>query len=151
MKELINELKFHIQRNLGNGFVQEDFLVFDNTADLDFKVLKDFTLGELLTKNPKNSYTKLHLLVLVRLQLIRDAYGKSITPSSTYRAPEYNRSKNGATASRHTRGEAIDMDVPNEFARELGRIALEINAKGGVGIYPGFVHIDVGPARVWNG
>lgn len=151
MKELVNDLKNHIQRNLGSSFVQGDHLVFDNTADLDFKVLKNFTLRELLTKDPNNSYTKLHLLVLVRLQLIRDAYGKPITPSSTYRSPEYNRSKSKATASRHSRGEAIDLDVPNEDARALGRIALEINAKGGVGLYPGFVHIDVGPARVWNG
>jgi uncharacterized protein YcbK (DUF882 family) len=146
-----NDLKNFIQRELGNGFVQGNHLVFDDTAPLDFYVLKNFTLGELLTKDKSDSYTKLHLLVLIRLQLIRDKFGKKITPSSTYRSDDYNKSKSKATASQHTLGNAIDMDVATEDVKELTRIALDINDKGGVGIYQGFVHIDVGPSRIWNG
>jgi uncharacterized protein YcbK (DUF882 family) len=147
----INDLKNFIQRNLGNGFIQGNYLVFDNTAPLGFMVLTDFSLRELMTKNPKNSYTKLHLLVLIRLQAIRNAYGKRITISSSYRDEDYNKSKSKATASRHMMGDALDLDVDNHLAKELGEIALEVNAKGGVGLYPGFVHIDVGPARIWRG
>lgn len=147
----INDLKNFIQRELGNGFIQGNYLVFDNTAPLDFYVLKNFTLGELLTKDKADTYTKLHLLVLIRLQLIRDEYGKEITPSSTYRSPEYNKSKSKATASQHSLGNAIDMDVDNDLTKELAKIALDINGKGGVGIYPGFVHIDIGPSRIWHG
>lgn len=147
----VNDLKNFIQRELGNGYIQGNYLVFDDTAPLDFFVLKNFTLGELLTKNKKDSYTKLNLLVLIRLQLTRDEYGKPINPSSTYRSPEYNKSKNGATASRHEKGDAIDMDVEDSEVKELSKEALKVNSKGGVGIYKGFVHIDVGPSRIWNG
>jgi len=146
-----NDLKNFIQRELGNGFVQGNYLVFDNTAPLDFYVLKNFTLRELLTKNTEDSYTKLNLLALIRLQLIRDEFGEEITPSSTYRNEDYNKSKSKATASQHMLGNAIDMDVENHKVKRLAKIALDINDKGGVGIYPGFVHIDVGPSRIWNG
>jgi uncharacterized protein YcbK (DUF882 family) len=57
-----------------------------------------------------------------------------------------------AEHSFHTRGQAVDVYLPDRALRQLGRAALGLGA-GGVGYYPrpGFVHLDTGPVRRWGG
>ncbi|WP_170294937.1 DUF882 domain-containing protein [Roseospira navarrensis] len=76
---------------------------------------------------------------------------------SGYRAPETNsrmRSQDRAVARRsyHTRGMAADIALPGRSLGDLRRAAVSLS-RGGVGSYPssGFVHVDVGPPRTWNG
>ncbi len=93
--------------------------------------------------------------VLDLLCRIKDPYGER-TPVhvvSGYRSPAYNAllRKQGhhvAGGSYHLHGLAVDFILPGVSTRELFRAARSLQA-GGVGNYPEFVHIDVGPVRSW--
>ncbi len=76
---------------------------------------------------------------------------------SGFRAPKYNlllRKKGHEVArdSQHTHGNAVDFRIPG-----IGVKALEAWARGlglgGVGLYEGsgFIHVDTGRVRYWNG
>ncbi|MGF1723221.1 DUF882 domain-containing protein [Photobacterium nomapromontoriensis] len=75
---------------------------------------------------------------------------------SGYRSPATNKAlqkKGGvATKSYHMKGQAIDFNLEGVSLSRIRHAALELRM-GGVGYYPrsGFVHIDTGPVRRWNG
>jgi uncharacterized protein YcbK (DUF882 family) len=76
---------------------------------------------------------------------------------SGFRAPKYNlilRKKGHQVArdSQHTHGNAVDFYVPGVPTRKLRDWAWAL-VLGGVGYYPksGFVHVDTGRRRRWNG
>jgi len=86
---------------------------------------------------------------------IKDRYGERtpIHVISGYRSRAYNEflRKQGhhvAGGSYHLRGLAVDFLLPGVGSQELFRFARSFEA-GGVGNYPEFVHIDVGPVRFW--
>ena len=72
---------------------------------------------------------------------------------SGYRSVEYNEylrslGRHVADNSLHLTGLAIDFALPGIPTYELSKTASQLQA-GGVGLYPDFVHIDVGPVRHW--
>lgn len=72
---------------------------------------------------------------------------------SGYRSPQYNEDlrrlgRHVAAGSLHVAGLAIDFAIPGIRTNELSKAAIEFQA-GGVGLYPDFVHIDVGRTRQW--
>ncbi|KAA9018134.1 DUF882 domain-containing protein [Sphingobium limneticum] len=76
---------------------------------------------------------------------------------SGYRSPKTNArlhlgSHGVASKSQHMRGKAVDIQLRNVRLASLQKAALSLKA-GGVGYYPddGFVHVDTGPVRRWNG
>lgn len=82
---------------------------------------------------------------------------------SAYRSPATNEmlsdqsaATNGksqvATRSLHMEGKAIDMRLNDVSLTGLRDAALALQG-GGVGYYPdsGFVHVDIGPVRTWQG
>ncbi|WP_419812232.1 DUF882 domain-containing protein [Bacterioplanoides sp.] len=76
---------------------------------------------------------------------------------SAYRAPKTNadlrRQSNGvAEGSMHMQGKAIDIRIPGVSHRHLHKAAVAMRS-GGVGYYPksGFIHIDTGRRRQWQG
>ena len=76
---------------------------------------------------------------------------------SGYRTPKTNsmlrRTHRGvAKNSFHTKGQAVDIYIPNVSLRKVRDVAIGLG-RGGVGYYPGsnFVHVDVGPVRTWGG
>lgn len=76
---------------------------------------------------------------------------------SGYRSPKTNEnlrktSSGVARKSYHTKGQAVDLRLPDRDLADLHRTALKMEA-GGVGYYPksNFIHIDVGPVRQWQG
>jgi len=104
-----------------NNFrVEGNYIVFDKTSNLNYQILPDFTLGDLLTKNPIASYTKLNKDLLVRLNMFALGYlqghpnegASKIKINSSYRSPEYNMTVFGALKnSKHTTGDALDLGV----------------------------------------
>lgn len=71
---------------------------------------------------------------------------------SGYRSPRLNGSVGGAKKSLHMLGWAADITIAGIKTRPLADYAKSLK-KGGVGFYPknGFVHVDVGNIRYWNG
>jgi uncharacterized protein YcbK (DUF882 family) len=75
---------------------------------------------------------------------------------SGYRSPQTNaaarrRNRHVARNSYHMQGKAVDIRVPGFNLSKLRRAAIDLRA-GGVGTYPNasFLHLDVGPYRVWS-
>ena len=92
------------------------------------------------------------------LEEIRAEFGAPICVNSGYRSPEHNKAVGGAPNSYHVKGQAADIRPrrhrdKGRFNYELGRLKVIANKKalGGVGFYPTFVHVDLGPKRRWNG
>ena len=86
-----------------------------------------------------------------RLQALRDRLGKPLIVRSAYRSPEHNRAVGGAPASKHLDGTAFDIAMSNHDPAAFEAAAREVGFLG-FGFYPrsGFMHIDLGPARVWG-
>jgi Peptidase M15 len=107
---------------------------------------------------PSNAVPALRRLVTQVLQPMRDRFGKC-TVHSGYRNARHNQHVGGASQSHHrydVRPEAPAADVSfergsvNEWAVEARR---RLGNIGGVGRYPssGFVHVDLGAFRRWDG
>lgn len=82
------------------------------------------------------------------LQVLRDDIGEPIHVNSGYRTPAYNKKIGGAPASQHLKAKAADITAKGFTPRQLAaRIEKLIKEKklwfGGIGIYPGFVHVDI--------
>lgn len=80
------------------------------------------------------------------LEKIREHFGKPITITSAYRCAVHNRNVNGATGSRHTKGDAADIVVLGVTPRTVAQYAESIGILG-IGLYETsadghFVHID---------
>lgn len=73
---------------------------------------------------------------------------------SGYRTPRTNASLEGAAFnSRHMEGQAADIalrDVPIGQVAEAATSFSRLYNFMGVGTYPGFVHVDIGPKRAWE-
>ena len=74
--------------------------------------------------------------------------------TSGYRTKKTNeklrvRSKNVAKNSLHIEGKAIDFAIREVSQKKLRSAAKDI-CSGGLGLYPGFIHIDSGPVRRWG-
>ena len=90
------------------------------------------------------------------LQKIRDHFGKSITITSGYRCPSYNKSVSKSTSSYHTKGMAADIVVSGVAPREVAKYAESIGILG-IGLYETqadghFTHIDTRTTKsFWYG
>lgn len=72
---------------------------------------------------------------------------------SGYRTPEHNAHlPKAAKKSQHMNGTAADIRIPGLKVADLKRLALAVGV-GGVGsyAYSGFIHVDVGRVRKWEG
>ena len=88
------------------------------------------------------------------LQILRDHLDERVSVNSAYRHPNYNKKIGGAPDSMHLRAMAADITVKSKTPKQLKAVIERlIKAKkvtfGGIGLYPGFVHVDIrqGPAR----
>lgn len=147
----IQYLKTHIICTLGEKAIEGNYLVFTNDSDLEFNVLPNFNLLELLTKNKSDSYTKINLNILLELQYLRDLWGAPIGINSSYRSKKYNTALGGAKASEHLVSNALDTYPVNGKIKEYSKLVKENKKTGGTGFYKTFVHIDCGRTRTWNG
>ena len=78
-------------------------------------------------------------------------YARPLVVGSGYRTPLTNASLEGAApASLHLRGLAADITIRGVHPEELGAAVWTLSQRlgfMGVGLYRGFVHVDVGPRR----
>lgn len=95
--------------------------------------------------------------LISQLDAIRIAWKGPLRVVSGYRTPAHNAAIGGAGASQHMEGRAADI-APHAVAgvmeaqcRELHALILRMMAQsslpliGGLGVYPGWVHVDVRP------
>ncbi|HEV2879424.1 MAG TPA: DUF882 domain-containing protein [Candidatus Eremiobacteraceae bacterium] len=89
----------------------------------------------------------------VQRYLVRDGIGEPIIVHSGYRTPQTNaRIEGAARLSLHMWGKAVDFHVPGVPLADLAGICEACPISGGVGYYPeGWVHMDTGPKRSWEG
>ena len=81
--------------------------------------------------------------------------GRPILVTSGYRTQATNerlrrRGIDAARNSFHLRGRAVDIQLRGVEPRSMARLGLLLGL-GGVGVYPTFVHLDIGPRRTWRG
>ncbi|MGD0232793.1 MAG: DUF882 domain-containing protein [Syntrophorhabdales bacterium] len=112
-------------------------------------------IWHLLRCHYSNVVKPIDIRVIDLLCKVKDRFGreKEISIVSGYRSPEYNEYLRGlgrhvAAGSLHMAGLAIDFTLPGVGTKELSKTARQF-AAGGVGLYPDFVHIDVGRVRYW--
>ena len=89
------------------------------------------------------------------LQQIRDHFNAPVTITSGYRCEKHNKSVNGATSSRHIKGQAADIVVKGVTPAKVAAYAESIGVLG-IGLYEGsdgnFVHIDTRTTKsFWYG
>lgn len=116
---------------------------------------KDFSRAEFACQgeNCCGNCAPVHPALIAALQELRDKVGTALTLSSGFRCVTHNAKVGGAPGSQHTLGMAADVLCPPGWSPErLARTAETVEAfrKGGIGIYPGRIHVDVrpdGPAR----
>ena len=81
-------------------------------------------------------------------------YARPLLVGSGYRTLKTNLSLEGAApASFHLRGWAADISMRGIQPVDLGLAVWTLSQRFGfmgVGLHPGFVHVDVGPRRAWT-
>lgn len=105
--------------------------------------------GERYVVPPQNLWPA--MVPTMRLaDLARAAWGRPLRDISGYRCPEYNSLVLSASQN-HVRFGALDLQARlgtrRKFARMMARLVeaeRDHGAKVGLGLYPSFVHIDVG-------
>jgi N-acetylmuramoyl-L-alanine amidase len=133
---------------------------------LDRNQIEHFTAREVLFLGASNSWLKLNtvpdpslwpniLPALAAADELRRRLGKPIQILSAYRNPAYNRAIGGARNSQHAQFRALDLTAKVPIP-ELARLAKQIRQEkiftGGLGTYPGFIHLDSRPTNAdWRG
>lgn len=134
----------------------------------DLRVTEHFRISEFAQKSghglPAEDYPKEWILsrlvdLCECLEVIRLELGSSIHVVSGYRSPKYNAKIGGARKSQHMEGKAADIQAAGHEAHHvhdaiLGLIAAgKLPKVGGLGRYPGFVHVDTRPGKLvrWRG
>lgn len=119
----------------------------------DYEALE--RINYLLRCHYSNEVKVIDVGVLDLLSEIKDiiARDEPIKIISGYRSPQYNEylrelGRHVARNSYHLRGLAIDFAFAGIGTKKIAGIAKSFDS-GGVGRYPDFVHIDVGPVRYW--
>lgn len=94
--------------------------------------------------------------LVVQLQALRDSAGKSVTIISGYRSPAWNKRVGGAGHSMHMEAKAADLNIAGYTPAQAHALVEALIKKGvlkngGLGLYDGWIHYDIGPVRRWRG
>ena len=119
-------------------YMENGVYIPEALGEIDY-LLRDLRTGEMVQVE-----TGLVDLVWQVQRMIDTAEPLCVT--SGYRSPATNRRLVGQGAAR---GMAVDVFCRNRRPRQVAGAARRL-ARGGVGEYGGFVHLDVGPVRAWR-
>jgi uncharacterized protein YcbK (DUF882 family) len=97
-------------------------------------------------KVPEQYYGNLQKL-MKNLDVLRDYLDTPLFVNSGYRSPSHNRKVGGVSNSQHLYARAVDMRALNKTPKEIKSaietlIAKGKMSKGGLGLYPTFIHYD---------
>ena len=86
------------------------------------------------------------------LESVAASLGVTLTITSAYRTPEYNRSVGGATNRQHVQGNACDIVQQGWSTTDRANFISACYAAGirGFGIYNSFTHVDIAGKRAWG-
>ena len=121
------------------------------------KLTKSFQLSEFAcndgTQVPENLIPAVKELAK-NLQVLRDEIGETLTINSGYRSPAWNKKIGGVKNSMHLKAMASDLVckslTPKQLKAVIEKLIKEGKMKnGGIGLYPSFVHYDIGATRRW--
>lgn len=105
--------------------------------------------GKCNNNAPPATFGNIEKLVKTILQPLRDMIGEPIIITSGIRCKKQNAEVGGAKNSQHLQGKAADIIVKTYSPKQLAK-KIESLPVGGIGLYPGFVHVDIGPkGRRW--
>lgn len=86
---------------------------------------------------------------LQMLDEVRSRVGFPLHLTSAYRCPIHNKAVGGAENSQHLKGRAFDVTIEKEPRRShVAFVAARVGFTG-LGVYRSFLHLDIGPGRVW--
>jgi peptidoglycan hydrolase-like protein with peptidoglycan-binding domain len=106
------------------------------------QVAKNFNETEFACKDGSGDVL-IHSSLLLKLQDLRNRIGRPVNITSGYRNPAYNRTLSGsAKDSQHIYGKAVDIVVDGMTPAAVAKVAETVGFDG-IGIYPGFCHVDV--------
>ena len=106
-------------------------------------VSENFTVREFACKDGSDKIL-ISIELVELLQKIRDHFKAPVIINSAYRNHCYNKKVGGASNSQHLYGAAADIRVKGVSPKEVAAYAEQLMPdKGGIGIYPTFVHVDV--------
>jgi hypothetical protein len=118
----------------------------------DEQVTADYTLQNFVWLPDRNGDDRAYIdsEIVFHVQQLKQAWGRRIVPSSTFRGPRYNRSVGGATFSRHMYGDAVDINIPDprqardfyNLARVIGVDFIDAFANTVRSDGSGWIHID---------
>lgn len=95
---------------------------------------------------PPNALWRRIVLTAHLVDRLRERLGRPVRIHSTYRSPDYNRKVVGMPNSLHLQFNAIDFSIegvePAECAEILRGWREDRVFRGGIGVYPTFVHVD---------
>lgn len=112
---------------------------------------KNFTLSEFNCRDgriiPEHFMNNVRELA-ENLQVLRDEIGEPIHINSCYRPPDYNKKVGGAKNSQHLTASAADITCKSKTPKQLAAIVERLIKEGkiwfgGLGVYPGFIHVDI--------
>ncbi len=148
-KKVLKLYNVHIGKTFYAPFFERNYYNMSGLFEIN-KAFADYRQREITRIDVK----LINLLYEIKQNLNIDSQFNIV---SGYRTPRTNsmlrRTHRGvAKNSFHTKGQAVDIFIPNVSLRKVRDIALGLG-KGGVGYYPSsnFVHVDVGPVRTWGG
>jgi uncharacterized protein YcbK (DUF882 family) len=117
------------------------------------KLGKYFSTKEFENGSDKEFFIEQELID--KLDKLREEFGESLTITSGYRSPAYNKQIGGAPSSQHCLGKAVDIRPTVSSKEKLDKLYLlceKYFEAVGDGRNKGFVHVDlrVGKKRRWN-
>ncbi len=128
-------------------------MVFNWKKGVYKKLSKYFSSKEFENKEDKEFF--IDQVLIQKLDLVREEFGESITITSGYRSPLYNKKIGGSSSSQHCLGKAADIRPTVSSSVKLDllySICEKYFEAVGDGRKKGFIHVDIrtGKQRRWD-